>query len=93
MEDKQELFNMFMDEFVKLNSNQKNNEIVEAHKNILAYLLEYANNNGIQYDFIKSHEINDILSDSPTDDDYLEAIMVYTHNIEELIGTILQRLQ
>lgn len=92
MNNKQELFDKFMKEFLKLNTVQKGSEIIDAHKTILAYLLDYAEKNGIDYSFIKSREINDIMTNSEAIDDYFEALMVYTHNIEELIGTILLNL-
>ena len=89
MEEKQAVFNSFMDEFVKLDINQKNNEIVEKQKMILLFLLKYANEHEIPFEFLKSKEINDIQDNKGTNEDYLEAMMVYTHNIEELIGLIL----
>lgn len=89
MEDKQQVFTSFMNEFVGLSINQKNTEIVEKQKTILAYLLKYAYENGIEYEFLKSREITDIEGDNGTNEDYLEAMMVYNENIEELIGLIL----
>ena len=92
MEEKQQVFTDFMDEFVKLNIEQKNKEIIEKQQIILAFLLQYATEHGIQFDFLKSKEINDIKDNSGTNEDYLEAMMVYTHNIEELIGLILESI-
>ena len=89
IEEKQEIFNNFMEEYKKLTTDQKSDEVIEKLKSILAYLTLYAANNNIEYTSIKSVEIRD-LSNDPTIDDYLEAVMVYSQNIEELIGTILQ---
>lgn len=89
MENKQEVFTNFMNEFVSLNTSQKNNEIIEKHKLMLALLTNYASTHGINFEPLKSREINDIADNNGTNDDYLEALMVYTHNIEELIGLIL----
>lgn len=89
IEEKQKIFTSFMDEFVKLNIEQKNNEIIEKQKIILAFLLKYASERGINFEFLKSKEINDIDGNKGTNEDYLEAMMVYTQNIEELIGIIL----
>ena len=41
IEEKQKIFTAFMDEFVKLNIDQKNNEIIEKQKVILAFLLKF----------------------------------------------------
>lgn len=82
-----------MDEFVKLNINQKNSEIIEKQKVILAFLLKFAAERGIQFEFLKSKEISDIEGNNGTNEDYLEAMMVYTQNIEELTGLILGSMQ
>ena len=93
MEDKQKVFSSFMDEFVKLDISQKNNEIVEKQKLILAFLIKFATEHGISFEFLKSKEISDIEGNNGTNEDYLEAMMVYTQNIEELIGIILGNIQ
>ena len=93
IEEKQKIFTAFMDEFVKLNIDQKNNEIIEKQKVILAFLLKFAAGRGIQFEFLKSKEITDIENNKGTNEDYLEAMMVYSQNIEELIGLILGSMQ
>lgn len=93
IEQKQEVFTSFMNEFVKLDINQKNTEIIEKQKVILAFLLKFAEEHGIDFAFLKSKEINDIEGNAGTNEDYLEAMMVYTQNIEELIGLILGSMQ
>lgn len=90
IEEKQKIFTSFMNEFVNLNIKQKNTEIIEKQKIILAFLLNYAVEHGINFEFLKSKEIRDIEDKIGTNEDYLEAMMVYTQNIEELIGLILQ---
>ena len=89
MEEKQKVFTEFMDQFVKLNIDQKNNEIIEKQKLILAFLLKFAAEHGIEFEFLKSREISDIDGNNGTNEDYLEAMMVYTQNIEEILGLIL----
>ena len=89
---KQEIFDQYMNEFIKLNINQKNNEIIEKQKIILALLIKYAVEHDLEFCFLKSNEIIDILDNLGTADDYLEAMMVYTENIEEIIGTILNNI-
>ena len=92
MTEKQKVFTEFIEEFVKLDVDQKNSEIIESQVEILNLLLNYAESNGIQYEFLKSKEINDIVLKSGTDEDYLEAMMVYNENIRELIGTIFNKV-
>ncbi len=93
IEEKQKIFTSYMDEFVKLNIDQKNNEIIEKQKVILAFLLKFATERGIQFEFLKSKEITYIENNEGTNEDYVEAMMVYLQNIEELIGLILGSMQ
>ena len=79
MEEKQKVFTAFMDEFVKLNVDEKNNEIIEKQKLIIAFLLKFAVEHGIAFEFLKSKEISDIEGNNGTNEDYLEAMMVYTN--------------
>ena len=88
MEEKQEIFNSYMEEFKKLDISQKQDEVMDKLKKILAYLTVYANNNEISYSLIKSSEVED-LGNNPTSDDYYEAIMVYLENIDEIMGSII----
>lgn len=88
IEEKQQIFNEFMKEYKKLDISQKQDELVEKLQSIMAYLNLYAVNNNIEFTPIKSYEIKD-LNNNPTIDDYLEAMMVYCQNIEELMGLIL----
>lgn len=89
MKERQEVFNNYMESFVKLSSVQKCKEVIEKQKKILALLVVYAENKGINPILLKSRELNDLTKDNPTIDDYIEAIMVYTQDIEELYGQVL----
>ena len=88
MGEKQEIFDSYMEEFKKLEISQKQDEVIDKLKKVLAYLTIYANNNEISYNLVKSKEIQD-LEENPTNDDYYEAIMVYLENIDELMGLII----
>lgn len=88
METKQDIFNLFMEEFVKLTPEQKSTEIIEKQKMIMSYLMKYTEENNIEYNVLKNKEINDIIDKEPSFEDYLEAMMVYLENIEELVKTI-----
>ena len=91
IDEKQEVFNAFMNEFVKLNKEQKNKEIIEKQKEIVTFLWRIASDYGINFEFLKSKEINDVEQKIGTDEDYLEAMMVYSQNIEELLGAIFEK--
>ena len=87
--DRQESFNLYMESFMKLSFEDKCKEVVEKNKRVLALLVTYAQNNGINVSLVKSREINDLKNENPTKEDYIEALMVYAQDIEETYGQIL----
>lgn len=89
IDDKQALFDKYMESFVKLTEEQKIREIVRKQKRMVMMLYEYANKSEIPYEFLKNVEMNDILESNASDKDYLEAMMVFSQNLEELMGVIL----
>ena len=81
IEDKQQIFLEYVNLFSKLNKEQKCNEILEKQKVILEFLIKYANKKNIQYKLLTKVDVKDY--------DDLDNIMIYMHNIEELIGILL----
>lgn len=81
IEDKQQIFLEYVNLFSKLNKEQKCNEILEKQKIMLEFLIKYANEKNIQYKLLTKDDVKDY--------DDLDNIMIYMHNIEELIGILL----
>ena len=81
IEDKQQIFLEYVNLFSKLNKEQKCNEILEKQKVILEFLIKYANEKNFQYKLLTKVDVKDY--------DDLDNIMIYMHNIEELIGILL----
>ena len=81
IEDKQQIFLEYVNLFSKLNKEQKCHEILEKQKVILEFLIKYANEKNIQYKLLTKVDVKDY--------DDLDNIMIYMHNIEELIGILL----
>lgn len=81
IEDKQQIFLEYVNLFSKLNKEQKCNEILEKQKVMLEFLIKYANEKNIQYKLLTKDNVKDY--------DDLDNIMIYMHNIEELIGILL----
>lgn len=81
IEDKQQIFLEYVNLFSKLNKEQKYNEILEKQKVMLEFLIKYANEKNIQYKLLTKDDVKDY--------DDLDNIMIYMHNIEELIGILL----
>lgn len=81
IEDKQQIFLEYVNLFSKLNKEQKCNEILEKQKVMLKFLIKYASEKNIQYKLLTKDDVKDY--------DDLDNIMIYMHNIEELIGILL----
>ena len=81
IEDKQQIFLEYVNLFSKLNKEQKCNEILEKQKVMLEFLIKYAIEKNIQYKLLTKDDVKDY--------DDLDNIMIYIHNIEELIGILL----
>lgn len=86
--DRQQLFDLYMKEYLELDTVDKLKEIVERQQKILVNLTKIAIAREINLVMVKSRELND-LGSNPTVDDYIEAIMVYIENIEYVMGQIL----
>lgn len=81
IENKQQIFLEYVNLFSKLNKEQKCNEILEKQKVMLEFLIKYASEKNIQYNLLTKDDVKDY--------DDLDNIMIYMHNIEELIGILL----
>lgn len=81
IENKQQIFLEYVNLFSKLNKEQKCNEILKKQKVMLEFLIKYANEKNIQYKLLTKDDVKDY--------DDLDNIMIYMHNIEELIGILL----
>lgn len=90
--EKQQIFNEYMEEYKKLELSQKQDELLDKLKSIFVYLNVYATQNNIEYTLVKSRELND-LDEEATIDDYLEVMMVYSQNIEELLGLVIEYMK
>lgn len=80
-EDKQQIFLEYINLFSKLNKVQKSSEILEKQKEMLEFLIKYASEKNIQYNLLTKDDVKDY--------DDLDNMMIYMHNIEELIGILL----
>lgn len=89
MRDRKTIFDKYMEEYVKLPIVDKYNQIIEKQKRIIALLYYNASENGVDLEMLSNKELFDLTKENPTNDDYVEAIMVYSQNIEELLSQIL----
>lgn len=92
MENRQEVFNEYMNQFIRLSFEKKCKEVIEEQKRTIALLATFASNNNIPLSLLKSKEVMDLEKEEPTNEDYIEAMMVYSKEIEEFYGEILLKI-
>ena len=85
MHEKKETFKNYIDAYKKLNINSKREEYIDALKELIVIVDGLAETEGIELDYVKSNEIFDISSE----DDFLEASMVYLEVAKDLLGQYL----
>ena len=90
MDETNQAFKEYMEEFKKLSIQEKRDEIMKAIKELIAIFQSFANMDNINLEFLKSKEILDI-DKSDTEDDCLEAELVYIENAKNIIGQYLDK--
>lgn len=90
MDETKEAFNEYMEEFKKISIQEKRDEIIKAIKELIVIFQGFANMDNINLEFLKSKEILDI-DKSDTEDDFLEAELVYIENAKNIIGQYLDK--
>lgn len=82
-------FNNYVNEFKKLDTNSKMEEIVVAIKELISFIDFLAESQKIELKYLKSNELLDLKKENVTQDDYLEAILVYVEVVKNLIAQYL----
>lgn len=90
MDELNQAFNEYVLEFKKLNTLEKRDEVLKSIKELIAIFEKLAEVDNISLEYLKNNEILDIKS-SDTEDDFLEAEIVYIENAKNLIGQYLDK--
>ena len=91
MEDLNKSFQEYMDEFKKMNTIDKRNEIIGSIKDLIIGFEQLAIKDNIDLHYLKNREINDLKNRVVTEDDFLEGELVYLEVAKNLIGEYLIR--
>lgn len=86
MNERDNIFNEYMNEFVKLDVIEKRNIILEDTKELLALVSKLAMDAGKNNDILLNKEILDLDKPPVSESDYLEAIYIYIQAVREKIG-------
>lgn len=90
MDELNKSFDEYIIEFKKLTTLEKREEVLSSIKDLIAIFEGLASMDKINLNYLKSKEILDIKT-SHTEDDFLEAIIVYLENAKNLIGQYLDK--
>ena len=88
-DDIQSTFTAYIEEFKKQNIEIKRNEIINSLKELISVLDIICKEEEIAVEFLKSNEVNDIKGQNISEDDFLEACLVYVENVKNIISKYL----
>lgn len=79
-------FNEYMESFKALDIPDKRMEVINSVKEINAIVEMLAKQSEVELSFLKSNEILDMKNGLESEDDYLEALLVYIENFKNLLA-------
>jgi len=82
-------FDNYMQEVKKLDINGKRKELYDSLMNLGNTIVQLAKNDGVELHYLKNREIEDLFNQNLSEDDYLEAMLVYFEMIKNMIGEYL----
>lgn len=90
MEELKKLFEDYMTEFKKLDTKQKRNEIIESIQSFMAVFDQLAKLDNIKLEYLSNREIMDLDKEFVSEDDFLEAELVYLEAAKNIVGQYLE---
>lgn len=84
-------FNEYMDAFKELELIDKRKEIIRSINQITAMFDMLSSESNIPLFYLKSNEISDLNDGYESEDDYLEALLVYIENAKSILGQYLAK--
>lgn len=82
-------FNQYLEAFKRLSIPEKRQDIIYSINEITASFASLADDENINIEYIKSKEINELKNGYESEDDYLEALLVYIENAKNVLGQYL----
>lgn len=82
-------FNQYLEAFKSLPISEKRQDIILAINEITASFASLAEDSNINVEYIKSKEVTELNNGYESEDDYLEALLVYIENAKNVLGQYL----
>ena len=84
-----ESFNEYINELKKLPIVEKRNELIDSIKELIAGFEFLAERDNVKLQYLKSKEILDLNNEIVSEDDFIEAAIVYVEVAKNIIGEYL----
>ena len=84
-------FNNYIEEVKKLDTTGKRNELINSIKQLIAVFESMAADDRIELHFLKNREILDLSNNPVSEDDFIEAALVYLEVAKNMIGEYLEK--
>lgn len=84
-------FNNYIEEVKKLDTTEKRNELIYSIKQLIAVFESMAEDDRIELHFLKNREILDLSNNPVSEDDFIEAALVYLEVAKNMIGEYLEK--
>lgn len=85
-------FKEYIDAFKQMETIDKRKEIIREINEVTAMFDMLAAESGISLSYLKSNEISDLQDGYESEDDYLEAVLVYIENAKSVLGQYLSKI-
>ena len=79
----------YIEAFKSLNISEKRSEVVRCVNEMSAVLVHLAEQDGKNLEFLKSRETTELQNGMESEDDFLEALVVYVENAKNLLAQYL----
>ena len=85
-------FKEYVDSFKQLQTSDKRKEIIRNINEITAMFDILATESNIKLSYLKSNQVSELKDGFESEDDYLEALLVYVENAKSVLGQYLINL-
>lgn len=82
-----ESFNNYVETFKKLPLQEKKVRVVNELQRLLTFIEKAKQDLNIRVGVLYNKEVLDLNTDKISDDDFVEAMLVYVHSIQEALGS------
>ena len=91
MEELNQSFSDYIKEFKKMPIREKREELIQSIKELIVGFEFLSNEDNIELHYLKSEEILDLNNKNVSEDDFIEAALVYVEVAKNMIGEYLEK--